>query len=395
MNICFITYGHVSPIRGGVDRVTDIVARSLQARKHKVLLVSACQPAQNDILNSNQYVMPTDKIEDEKNIEFLHNFFANHSIEVIVNQCERQSILHLLQQTHGNIPIVTAFHGDPRAPVKGIRDAWDWRMMQHSALARWLLSPYYLLRCVVQYYLRSRWQHTSHNNTFAMSDAVVLLSENFKKPYAHCVGISPSHPRLFAISNPQHMAEVTIPEIKEKRILWVARHDFSPKRLDRLIRVWSQIANHRGWHLDILGSGTHTAFYQQLAQKIGTRDISFHGTVSPESFYQKAQILCVTSTHEGLPMVLLEALNFEVIPVAFQSYESITDIIRTGENGFLIPPFDEKQMQYQLEQLMDDGELRQKLRERIRKDTAGINRFNPEIIASQWEQLLNKVTINE
>ena len=34
MNILFLTHGHVSKTRGGIDRVTDVLANSLMKRGH-------------------------------------------------------------------------------------------------------------------------------------------------------------------------------------------------------------------------------------------------------------------------------------------------------------------------------------------------------------------------
>ena len=36
MNILFLTYGHVSKMRGGIDRVTDVRARSFITRGYNI-----------------------------------------------------------------------------------------------------------------------------------------------------------------------------------------------------------------------------------------------------------------------------------------------------------------------------------------------------------------------
>ena len=42
-------------------------------------------------------------------------------------------------------------------------------------------------------------------------------------------------------------------------------------------------------------------------------------------------------------MVLTEAMTFGAVPVAFNSYAAITDIIDDGKNGLLVPPFSHKE----------------------------------------------------
>lgn len=43
-------------------------------------------------------------------------------------------------------------------------------------------------------------------------------------------------------------------------------------------------------------------------------------------------------------MVLIEALTYGVVPIAFASFEALQDIIKDGINGFVITPFDKRNM---------------------------------------------------
>lgn len=60
-------------------------------------------------------------------------------------------------------------------------------------------------------------------------------------------------------------------------------------------------------------------------------------------------------------MVLTEAMTFGVVPVAFNSYAAITDIIDDGKNGLLIPPFSHRAFARKLGALMKDEELRMEM----------------------------------
>ena len=99
----------------------------------------------------------------------------------------------------------------------------------------------------------------------------------------------------------------------------------------------------------------------------------------------KLSILCMTSSHEGLPMVLLEALQYNVIPIAFNSFESITDIIVDKENGFLITKT--------LDRLMSDAEYIKSIQNKI-QEKQQIDLFNKNRIIEEWEKLFDKVTKN-
>jgi glycosyltransferase involved in cell wall biosynthesis len=58
---------------------------------------------------------------------------------------------------------------------------------------------------------------------------------------------------------------------------------------------------------------------------------------------KKADILLMTSSREGLPMVMMEAMVFGVVPVV-TAVGDIPNVISNGTNGFLLPAFPEDQL---------------------------------------------------
>lgn len=79
---------------------------------------------------------------------------------------------------------------------------------------------------------------------------------------------------------------------------------------------------------------------------------------NPGPFYQIFDVLVVpTTTSEGLPMVALEAMHCGV-PVIGSDVRGITEIVRHGHNGFLVPPGDESALAARLEQVIADRQLR-------------------------------------
>lgn len=55
-----------------------------------------------------------------------------------------------------------------------------------------------------------------------------------------------------------------------------------------------------------------------------------------------ASILCMTSTIEGLPMVLLEVMAAGCVPIVYGSFAAAEDVITNGENGYVVEPFCKK-----------------------------------------------------
>lgn len=88
-------------------------------------------------------------------------------------------------------------------------------------------------------------------------------------------------------------------------------------------------------------------------------------------------------------MVLCESAAFGCVPVAFDSFAAVHDIISDGENGALVPAFDLDKYAGTLARLMSDASER----ERLAKNALKIpEKFAPEKIAESWESLFGEVT---
>lgn len=96
----------------------------------------------------------------------------------------------------------------------------------------------------------------------------------------------------------------------------------------------------------------------------------------------------MTSSTEGWGMVLVEAQMFGCIPIAYDSYSSLGDIITDNVNGFKIAPFNKKQYAKRLEWLMENEDERNKMFEECQQS---VKRFDVSIIAKQWMELFKNL----
>ncbi|MCQ2330027.1 MAG: glycosyltransferase family 4 protein [Paludibacteraceae bacterium] len=78
-----------------------------------------------------------------------------------------------------------------------------------------------------------------------------------------------------------------------------------------------------------------------------------------ESIISNAMIHCLLSYYEGLPMSILETMSMGIPNIA-TSISSIPDVIRNGENGFLITPGDIGALCVCIKRLVSDESLRLK-----------------------------------
>ncbi len=140
--------------------------------------------------------------------------------------------------------------------------------------------------------------------------------------------------------------------------------------------------------IDYLWGGQDESILKQMKEDLGLKNVFFKGYVKPDEYYKTASVFCLTSAMEGLPMVIEEAAAYGCVPMAFDSFESISDLITDGENGRLIKAFDVDAYVDALKELMENKELRMRLATNAKRD---VKRFDPEKIMDEWEKLFEEV----
>jgi glycosyltransferase involved in cell wall biosynthesis len=92
------------------------------------------------------------------------------------------------------------------------------------------------------------------------------------------------------------------------------------------------------WLFEVIGHGPLDRAIRELAEQmdVGER-VTLHGWIPSTQVAQlmaQADILLLTSLHEGLPLVAIEALQYGLAIVGSQ-IPGLQDIVEEGENGFL------------------------------------------------------------
>lgn len=151
--------------------------------------------------------------------------------------------------------------------------------------------------------------------------------------------------RCKVINNPLSWETVENVEIlprKKKQVLIVSRLYNPEKRLDRALKIW-QILEQRGltdWRLIIVGAGIHEDYLKGLSEKLALKNIMFAGRQNPVPYYRNAALFMMTSAVEGWGLTLTESMQTGVVPIAFDSYPALHDIITDGYDGCIIPDDD-------------------------------------------------------
>lgn len=233
--------------------------------------------------------------------------------------------------------------------------------------------------------------------TACFSDYIVTLTpqdrENYREKLGRRRGITYIYNPLIlsdAAENRICEPDSALPE-REKIIVTVGRLD-RIKGTDMLARIIPEIlCTHRDWKWYFLGGGDCREMLEQVCGKYGLEDrLILTGVVSDIENYLKRASLCVLASRtESFGMCILEAKAWGVPCICFDVPYGPSVIIRDGVDGFLVPPFDLKQMKEKIMLLMED----EALRNRFFGNTAlGLERFRPEPILAKWERLIEKLT---
>ncbi|MDB5037414.1 MAG: glycosyl transferase group 1 [Bacteriovoracaceae bacterium] len=159
------------------------------------------------------------------------------------------------------------------------------------------------------------------------------------------------------------------------------------KRFDLLIRAFSKVsAPYPEWKLKIAGEGSKRNELQALIRELHLSDrvelIGFQELIWP--LYSEAEIFAMTSSFEGFPNALAEAMACGLSVIATDCLSGPRDLIQSGENGLLIPTGDAGALEAALLLLISNQSLRLKFAEDAKKISKALDISK---IAKQWEMI--------
>ncbi len=172
-----------------------------------------------------------------------------------------------------------------------------------------------------------------------------------------------------------------------RNLVAVGRLDHQ-KGFDRLLRAFARMRRMRNdLTLTIFGEGPERA---SLEAQIDTLDLGSAARLAgvtdrPGAWVAAADLLLVTSRHEGFCNVVAEATVSGVPVISFDCDFGPRDLISHDRNGFLVPEGDIEGLVAATMQLVDDPERRAAYRAAA---TINLERLHPDRILSQWDTLI-------
>lgn len=376
MNILFILQYYKI---GGVQTVTHVLANKFVQEGHNCNVLTLT-PSKGEeiypILNKKigVSVIDTHILSPKETIIQLRNFLIDKSVDVIINQSGhlyRTTALIKNASKDLKIKIISVLHNTPSFGL-------NFRY-KHNITGK---LEYYKNIIRLAYFYRKVYKD---------SDLYILLSDSFISEFENISRLK-NLKKIRVISNP-----ITIDnedfvynfERKEKQIIFVGRLEYTQKRIERILNVWSKIqSEYKDWTLTIVGDGPDMLRLKKITANNNIQSVEFVGFQNPKDFYKKASILLLTSDYEGFPLTVTESMSFGVIPVVYGSYSAVYDIITDGYSGIISKPnngFDEEDFVNKLKTLLSSESKRKEFSQNALNDS---RKYSLNNICEKWRKIL-------
>lgn len=345
---------------GGVQRVVHTLAQGFARRGYPVLLIGVNEPdTMHPYIDEPLYEMQhlyraRPDMTDEEHLETRAmgvkrlRTILTERVPGIVITTQLFSASHLDEAGRHGWRVISQYHDSPTGE-QGRRDARN--------LRRWTLDADVLL-------------------LLTEGDASAVRASGFNNARA--------------MPNPLRTPPEDAAPLDAKVAMYAGR--FSPqKSVDHLLRAWSLVhERHPDWELHVFGSGPDEDDLRQLCRELALDDCVrwFPAASDVDRELLQRSMFVLSSQHEGLPMVLLEALSCGVPCVSFRCSSGVEQLIQDGENGLLVEQNDDDALADAICRLISEPDLRHRLGSNARGST---QQYDTEKVLDAWQELFLEV----
>jgi glycosyltransferase involved in cell wall biosynthesis len=379
-NILFIVR-YLNPSHGGVERVTDVVSRKLETLGYKCFFLYG--ESDNQSIPSNKKLKIKLWPPYCLFMKRVMRFIIYNKIDIIIDQSIWSIFLQKIFSDLKKRGIRLFFF---------IHSSHDEEYFQNKYSLKQKGKNIDKIKRTLWTLLGLNVQRDSYfRYMYSVCSAVVLLSRSFVDKFAEKYKISDKS-KFRWISNPLTFDEnIATEEIenKGKIALIVSRFEEGQKNLTSAFRIWKLVEESiTDWSLKVIGYGEDEEYYKEYVSSLGTKSIEFLRNIgSVQEYYKKAALFVMTSHYEGFGMTLTEALQNGCIPLAFDTYAALHDIIRDGYNDCIVKPYNEEEYASRIVELIQNIELRKSM---FLHALASCEKFASDSIISNWLSLLEE-----
>jgi len=350
---------------GGAQRVTVDLANGLAARDHGVtLLVSypggQLRPELSDDVAVVDLATPTiPGLGIVATVPSLARYLRRERPHVLFSAMTYANVVATLatRLSASGTPVAVVEHTTVGMEMGGKRDVTN-------HLARWI---------------------------YPLADRVIAVSEGVAESVRDQTRVDPA--QVVVLPNPvpvdaireRATQSVLVPWLDDSDlevVLWVGR--FAPEKdLPTLIAAFERLHDQRPeTRLVLGGTGEERERIEQLVAERGLADlVAMPGYVDPAPYMARASVFALTSTYEGLPTVLVEALACGCPVVSTDCPSGPREILGEEEWGRLVPVGDAAALAAALAATLDEPPDSDSLRKRA-------DAFASERVLGEYEKLI-------
>jgi glycosyltransferase involved in cell wall biosynthesis len=379
MNILFISRFPPVGINGGIERIMEVLLPLMGKQYSNVYSLSISGKVENI---RNHFCLAGKDYKDY--IEQIQRIVSEKRIDFVIVHLAYDYLLFSIILRIKNVEIIIQHHYCIYTSRDVLRNSID-SIRCHKSIKSFIkilfFVPYNIflnIKNLAYFYLLIK-----------ISVKFIVLAENYAKDIKKqfCLLSKNDIKKITVINNPLTLPQdsgVSLSE-KENIILFVGRLSENNKNIVELLRIWKIVQEdpnmiHHCFTLHLLGDGPDREYLKEYIAKRKIINVFFEGRQDPVRYYKKAKILCLTS-REGWGLVITEAMQYKVIPVCYDSYGALHDIIIDNENGFLIKNKDKNAYSARV---IDICVNYAKYHELAEKAASTVKKFNPIKIANDW-----------
>lgn len=372
-HICF--YLTRFPEFGGIGTVTSLIANELSARGYYIIVLSRLKQDKAPGLTQEipiYYLPDADNWNTKENYKRSKEILKSERIDTFIYQdCydpTEQFVCNLTKEL--KLRLFVFEHNSPLY-IYNKRDLDS--IFTLKGLARRILHPYLLAK------ERKRKRYLLNNCT-----KYVLLAKRNISEFCNLIGIMDSS-KLTYINNPI-LLNLQSHADKGNIILFVGRIN-KTKGVDLMISAWEKLHEYiPNWKFCIVGDGESKSYLEHKVRSKQIPNILFEGFQNPTPYYAKAKIFWMMSKFEGWGMTLVESMQQGCVPIVYESFSAVNDIIDDEKNGCLVPYKDLNGFISRTKRLIDDSDKWQLMSENARQK---VKQFDVQKIADEWMKLLS------
>ena len=172
---------------------------------------------------------------------------------------------------------------------------------------------------------------------YNFADRIVAISKKSKESLKKIV---PFNNNVDLILNPYvdkifKIKKIAKPKNKKFTILSVGRFAYQKNLLSLINAFFNLSKKYDNIELNIIGSGSQKKILTKKIQNI--KNIKIIGwKKNVKQYFLKSDLFILNSFYEGLPNVLIDAVNYEV-PCISTDVSGARDILNNGKGGYIIP----------------------------------------------------------